>query len=100
MPQVQTQANLPQVLVLENDPQTQAYTRDALLTAGFAALLAGNPDEAYRLLEDERPQAVLLDLMIPGMEGTGCHRTHTESGRHSRDLSLGPRQGTGCGKGV
>ena len=62
-------SNLPQVLVLDNDPQTLAYTRDALMAAGFAALVTVSPDEAYRLLEDERPQAVLLDLMIPGMEG-------------------------------
>ena len=62
-------ANLPQVLVLDNDPQTLAYTSDALRAAGFAALVTGSPDEAYRLLEDERPRAILLDLMIPGLEG-------------------------------
>ena len=62
-------AKLPQVLVLDRDPQTLAYTRDALSSAGFAALATASPEEAYRLLEDERPQAILLDLMIPGMEG-------------------------------
>ena len=61
--------DLPQILVLDNDPQTLVYTRDALIAAGFSALVTGSPDEAYRLLEDERPQAILLDLMIPGMEG-------------------------------
>ncbi len=67
---VEAVCDLPQVLVLDNDPQTLVYTRAVLIAAGFSALVAGSPDEAYRLLEDERPQAILLDLMIPGMEGT------------------------------
>ena len=57
------------VLAVDDDPQALRYVRDALIQAGYAPLLAGDPEEALRLMETERPHLALLDLMLPGTDG-------------------------------
>ncbi len=61
-------ARLP-VLVVDDDPQTLRYVGDLLRVAGYAPVLAGDPRELSRLIQTERPQLVLLDLMLPGTDG-------------------------------
>jgi len=57
------------VLVVDDDPETLRYVRDALAAAGYAPLLTGEPEEAARLVRTMRPRLVLLDLMLPGTDG-------------------------------
>ena len=44
-------------------------TRDVLVQSGYAPLVTGDPQEALRLMEEERPQLALLDLMLPDADG-------------------------------
>ena len=37
--------------------------------AGYAPLVTGDPEEALRLVGDEEPDLVLLDMMLPGADG-------------------------------
>ena len=57
------------ILVVDDDPQALRFVRDALLTAGYAPLLTGDPQELSRLIQTEKPGLVLLDLMLPGTDG-------------------------------
>ena len=57
------------VLAVDDDPQTLRYLRDSLSQSGYAPIVTGEPDEALRMVEEERPQLVLLDLMLPGVDG-------------------------------
>ncbi len=57
------------VLAVDDDPQALRYVRDTLVNAGYAPLVTGDPQEALRLMEEERPQLVLLDLMLPDADG-------------------------------
>ena len=57
------------VLAVDDDPQALRYVRDTLATAGYRPVVTGDPQEALRLMEEERPQLVLLDLMLPGADG-------------------------------
>ena len=57
------------VLAVDDDPQTLRYVRDALFQSGYTPVLAGDPEEALRLMETERPHLALLDLMLPGTDG-------------------------------
>ena len=52
-----------------DDPQTLRYVRDALSKAGYSPTVTADPEEVPRLMEDEEPQLVLLDLMLPGTDG-------------------------------
>ena len=57
------------VLVVDDDPQTLRFVRDALSDAGYAPIVTGDPEQVVRLVDQERPHLVLLDLMLPGVDG-------------------------------
>ena len=57
------------VLVLDDDPLMLRFVRDALASAGWTALPTGDPGELEHLIEAERPDLVLLDLVLPGTDG-------------------------------
>ena len=57
------------VLVVDDDPQTLRHVRDILSRGGDTTILATGSDEALHLVESEKPQLVLLDLALPGVDG-------------------------------
>ena len=57
------------VLTVDDDPQTLRYVRDTLSHAGYANSTTGDPDAIGRLIEEVRPHLVLLDLVLPGIDG-------------------------------
>ena len=57
------------VLAVDDDPQALRYVRDALLKSGYTPVVTGDPGEALRLVGEEKPDLVLLDLMLPGTDG-------------------------------
>ena len=57
------------ILAVEDDPNDLRYIRDTLTVSGYAPVVTGDPEEAVRLVEEERPELVLLDLMLPGIGG-------------------------------
>ena len=59
----------PRVLVVDDDPHTLRHVRDALTKAGYAVLVTAEPSEIPGLLRAEKPNLVLLDLMLPGAGG-------------------------------
>ena len=62
------------VLVVDDDPLTLRSVRDALSPAGFRPVVTADPDDALLLVEKERPNLVLLDLMLPGHDGVELMR--------------------------
>ena len=58
-----------QVLVVDDDPKALLYARGILEDAGHRAIVTGDPDEVGVLLDTHRPDLVLLDLLLPGMDG-------------------------------
>ena len=59
----------PRILVVDDDPQTLRFVRDALTRAGYDALVTGEHAELSRIIRTEKPHLVLLDLMLPGTDG-------------------------------
>ncbi len=57
------------ILVVDDDPQVLRYVRNTLSDAGYIPILTGNPDEMDDLLENEKPDLVLLNLVLPGTDG-------------------------------
>ena len=57
------------VLAVDDDPQALRHIRDALVKSGYTPIVTADPEEALRLVEDERPHLVLLDLVLPGADG-------------------------------
>ena len=59
----------PRILVVDDDPRMLRFVRGALSAAGYAPLVTGGPDDLARIIRTERPQLVLLDLVLPGSDG-------------------------------
>ena len=57
------------ILVVDDDPQTLRYVRDALTQAGYAPLATGDHRDLAHIIGTEKPALVLLDLMLPGTDG-------------------------------
>jgi len=57
------------ILVVEDDQDTAQFLRELLAEAGHSVLTAGNGNEAIRLFKSDQPDLVLMDLMLPGMDG-------------------------------
>ena len=66
------------ILVVDDDPETLRHLRDTLAEAGYAPLVTGDPGELPRLIRAEKPQLVLLDLMLPGTDGIELMQTVPE----------------------
>ena len=57
------------VLVVEDDPATRTLTRHILEKEGWKVREAGNGRVALEMMQRERPRLILLDLMMPEMDG-------------------------------
>ena len=58
-----------QILVVEDDTNTRKLMTAVLKENGFYPIPAGNGMEALNLLDNHHIDLVLLDIMIPGMDG-------------------------------
>jgi PAS domain S-box-containing protein len=58
------------VLVVEDDADTRTVMKEYLEDAGLDVVLAENGEEAMERLRDELPDIILLDLVMPVMDGT------------------------------
>jgi DNA-binding response OmpR family regulator len=57
------------ILVVEDEPQLALGLKDALEFEGFRVVTCGTGREGVTLARNERPHAVLLDLMLPDING-------------------------------
>ena len=57
------------ILIVEDDLDIRSLVADQLRAAGFEVRLAANGAEGLRLVREERPSVVVLDLMMPEMDG-------------------------------
>ena len=59
----------PLVLVVDDDPGVRQLVRANLEAEGYAVREAGSADEGLALLEEEPPDLLLLDVMMPEVDG-------------------------------
>ncbi len=57
------------ILVVEDNLALLEGIRDLLEVSGYNALIAENAEEALKLLADNRPDLIVSDIMMPGMDG-------------------------------
>ncbi|NDV52536.1 phosphate regulon transcriptional regulator PhoB [Salipiger sp. PrR003] len=73
-------ADQPTVLVVEDEPAQREVLRYNLEAEGFRVAAAGNGEEALVLLEEENPDVVVLDWMLPNLSGIEvCRQIKTRS---------------------
>ena len=66
------------VLVVDDEPDTLELVKLVLESGGFEAILANNGKEALDQIATVRPDLVLLDIMMPDMDGWDVFRKMKE----------------------
>lgn len=59
------------VLVVDDDDAIVDLVATRLILAGYKAAVARNGFEAIRALKEARPEAMILDVNMPGLDGFG-----------------------------
>ena len=68
------------ILIVEDDPHTVEVVRLYLRRDGHTVLTASDGKSGLRLFREERPDLVVLDLMLPGLDGLEvCRALRQES---------------------
>ena len=68
------------ILVVEDDRRIRDLLRSGLIFEGYAVEAAEDGESALRNARDKVPDAVILDLMVPGMDGLAvCKRLRSAS---------------------
>jgi DNA-binding response OmpR family regulator len=62
------------VLVVDDEPNIRAVLRGYLEADGFAVAEAGDGEAAVRAVREAAPDVVLLDVMLPGIDGLAVLR--------------------------
>ena len=67
------------VLLVDDDPANLVLLRQALDGRGYRLLVATSGEDALRVAQRSRPSLVLLDVLMPGMDGfEACRRLRAD----------------------
>ena len=71
------------ILVIDDDPAVRTLVRDVLEYEGFEVAVAVDGFGGLRAIDSDRPDCVVLDLMMPGLDGHSVlQRIRSSAGRH------------------
>jgi excisionase family DNA binding protein len=74
----------PLVLIVDDDARIREFVRVNLEMDGYVVREAANADEGLAVLEEELPDLILLDVMMPGVDGWEMlRRVHERHGTGS-----------------
>ncbi len=59
----------PRILVVDDDLFVRKPLESVLQQGGFEAMTAANGEECLEMLEDDRPDLIILDVFMPGPDG-------------------------------
>lgn len=57
------------ILIVEDEPAISGFVRRGLIFEGFEVAIADNGTDALAMVRDNPPDLVVLDLMLPGIDG-------------------------------
>jgi two-component system, cell cycle response regulator DivK len=57
------------ILVVEDNDKNRKLVRDVLIAKGYRLLEAETGEEGLRLAHEQRPELVLMDIQLPGIDG-------------------------------
>ncbi|MGF6919309.1 heavy metal response regulator transcription factor [Paraburkholderia sp. 40] len=63
------------ILVIEDEPKTAAYLKKGLEESGYAVDVANDGPQGLILAQEEEYDVIVLDVMLPGMDGWTVVRT-------------------------
>ncbi len=77
----------PRVLIAEDDPHSRWALSTLMKRLGFHCQVASDGEEVLRLVEEFRPHVILMDLMMPRLDGVEATRRLKADAR-TRDIPV------------
>ncbi len=82
---------LPRILIIEDEPDLALGLRNNLEYEGYEVITAGDGEEGLSIACQERPDLVLLDIMLPKLSGLDVCRQLRSKGLHTPIIMLTAR---------
>lgn len=79
------------VLIVEDEPKVAAFLKKGLQEEQWHVILAGDGEEALAILENTDFSAIVLDIMMPKLDGLSVLRTLRRQGNNTPVLLLTAR---------
>ena len=57
------------ILVIEDQEDNRRILRDLLTSAGYEVIEAGTGEDGVSMAETQRPDLILMDIQLPGVDG-------------------------------
>ncbi len=79
------------ILIVEDNDKNRKLVRDVLTFKGYTTIETGTGEEGVRLAQERRPNLVLMDIRLPGIDGMEAFRqlraepTTPGDSRHGHD---------------
>jgi twitching motility two-component system response regulator PilH len=68
------------ILIVEDDPKSLKLAKDLLNMSGYSTLQASDGAQGVELAKAQKPDLVLMDIMMPKMDGyTACHAIKSDA---------------------
>ena len=77
------------ILVVDDEKEIADLVEIYLVSDGYKVFKANNALEGLEILEKEEMHLVLLDIMVPGMDGMEMCRRRQSEGHSWRELLVG-----------
>ncbi|MES3019993.1 MAG: response regulator [Pseudomonadota bacterium] len=65
------------ILIVDDSPTERYYLTDILVKKGFSVRTADNGEEALARIKEEKPELILMDVVMPGANGFQVTRAIT-----------------------
>jgi two-component system cell cycle response regulator DivK len=75
------------VLLVEDNPVNRRLAEFLLRSQGYEVWEAETAPEAFAMLRDRQPDAILMDIQLPGMDGLAATR-HLKADPATRDIPV------------
>ena len=72
------------ILIVEDNEKNLKLVRDVLQVKGYATLEAGSAEDGIRLAMEHKPDLILMDIQLPGMNGIEALRLLRDDAATSR----------------
>jgi CheY-like chemotaxis protein len=84
---VNVSANVKTILVVDDEPVLRAIVREILHEEGYAVIEAADGRVMLEIMTRERPDLVLMDVMMPGVDGREAYQQLRSRPEH-RDVPV------------
>jgi two-component system OmpR family response regulator len=93
-PDTEAMADGPKILIVDDEPNIRDLLTTSLRFAGFAVRAVGNGAQAISAVLEEEPDLIILDVMLPDINGFGVTKRLRSSGYTSPILFLTAKDDT------